>query len=177
MKTIKSSLVLALLAMGVAVSSVYAQAPAKAAGPDQAQRADKMQKRMQERMEKHHAMMHDKLKITPEQEGAWKTFTEAGAQGMPRMMSERLDHQAMSSLSAPAMMEKQMEHSKARMVIMQKHLDAMKAFYTVLSPEQQKTFDDMHKRMHRRAKMMRHGGMMERDGHGGHDMDHNMPKK
>lgn len=177
MKTIKSRLVMALLAMGVAVSGAYAQTPAAAAGPDQAQRAEKMQQRMQQRMEKRHAMMHDKLKITPEQEGAWKTFTEAGSHAVPKMMNERLDHQTMSTMSAPVMMEKQLEHSKARVAIMQKHLDAMKAFYAVLNPDQQKTFDELHKRMHRRAKMMGHDGKMERGGRGGHDMDQKMPKK
>lgn len=183
MKTIKSRLILAALAMSVCASSAYAQAPNANAQPDHAQMAEQMQKRMhdrmQERMNKHRSMMHDKLKITPEQEAAWKTFVDATAHNMKGMMGNhaerQAEHKAAESMSAPAMMEKQIERSKEHLAMMQKHVEALKTFYAVLTPEQQKTFDHLHKRMHHRAKMMR---MMGRDrGHGQHDMDHTMPKK
>lgn len=178
MKTIKSGLVLVALAMSVAVSGAFAQAPAPSAPANHAAMAEKMQKRMQERMEKHRAMMHDQLKITADQEGAWKVFVESTAQHMQKMMGERRAHQANETLSAPAILEKQLERSKEHMIVMQKQLDALKTFYAVLTPEQQKTFDTIHKRMHHRAKMMRHMGGMEHGRRGGHhDMDQNMPKK
>lgn len=175
MKTMKSRLILAALAMSVCVTSAFAQTSATASRPDHAQMAEKMQKRMQERMDKRRSMFHDQLKITAEQEGAWKTFVDATSHNMQMMMGERADHKAGEMMSAPAMMEKQIERSKEHLATMQKHLDALKTFYAVLTPEQQKTFDHIHQRMHHRAKMMR---MMGRDRHNGqHDMDHNMPKK
>lgn len=149
--------------------------------PDHAQMSEKMRKHMQERMEKHRAMMHDQLKITAEQEAAWKTFTEATSHNMKDMMQARPDRKQMEGMSAPAMMEQHLERSKAHLATMQKHLDALKTFYAVLNPEQQKTFDRLHQRMHHRAKMMRmtHGmGQMHRPPMGaGHDMDQAMPKK
>lgn len=178
MKTIKSGFILAVLAMSVAVSAVYAQTPAAGTPANHSAMAEKMQKHMQERMEKHRAMVHDQLKITADQETAWKTFIESTSQHMQKMMGERPDHHVHETLSAPAMLEKQLERSKEHVTMMQKQLDALKTFYAVLTPEQQKTFDAIHKRMHHRAKMMRHMAGMEH-GHGGahHDMDQNMPKK
>lgn len=182
MKIKQSVLALALASacMFSIANTASAQGPAMPE-PDQAQMSEKMQKHRQERMEKHRTMMHDQLKITPEQEAAWKTFTEATSHNMKDMMQARPDRKQMEAMSAPAMMEQHMERSKAHLASMQKHLDALKTFYAVLSPEQQKTFDHLHKRMHHRAKMMRMmRGMvqMHRPQMGeGHDMDHAKPKK
>jgi protein CpxP len=62
-----------------------------------------------------------------------------------------------------------LEHSKERLAHMQKHLDALKTFYAVLTPEQQKIFDDSHQRMrHRMQRSMQHR-MQERMQGGMHD--------
>jgi protein CpxP len=156
MKSIKNSLYLGLTAMSLSLASpVFAQQnPAPRPPMDQA----KMMEKMQAGMEKHHSMMHDKLKITAGQEGAWKTFIEATK---PAMMARgekmKSDRKAMEGLSTPARMEKMLERSKERLAHGQKHLDALKTFYVVLTPEQQKIFDDSHRGMrHRMQRGMQH---------------------
>lgn len=176
MKFNQKTLILALAAAGSIVISapIFAQGPAMPEA-EQAQKSEQMQKRMHDRMEKHQAMMHDQLKITAEQEGAWKTFVEATKHNMQDRKQARPDRKQMEAMSAPAMMELRLERAKEHLGMMQKHVEAVKTFYAVLTPEQQKTFDQAHKRMHHRAQMMR---MKHRGGMGGgHDMDHGMPKK
>jgi protein CpxP len=157
MKSIRNSLYLGLTVISLSfASSVFAQQSAAPRPPvDQA----KMMEKMKAGMEKHQSTMHDKLKITAEQEGAWKTFIEATKPAMKeRGEKMRADRKAMEGLSAPARMEKMLEHSKDRLARMQKHLDALKTFYAVLTPEQQKTFDASHQRMRHRMQ----GGMQNR---------------
>lgn len=173
MKSIRNSLYLGLTVISMSLASaVFAQqSPAPRPPVDQA----KMMEKMKAGMEKHQSMMHDKLKITAGQEGAWKTFIETTKPAMmERGEKMRADRKAMEGLSTPARMEKMLEHSKERLAHMQKHLDALKTFYAVLTPEQQKIFDESHQRMHHRMQRgMQHrmqdrmhgrmqGGMRER---------------
>ncbi|MET3136141.1 putative secreted protein [Undibacterium sp. GrIS 1.2] len=66
--------------------------PHQKAGMDQAKWAEKMQ----ERMAKHIAELHDKLKITAAQEPAWKTFIESTKPSMPPgAQAMRPDHKEM----------------------------------------------------------------------------------
>jgi hypothetical protein len=105
----------------------------------------KMQERMKAMMDKHHAQLKAALKITAAQEGAWKAFVDSApfAQGM--MMHQRPDPAEMAKLSVPQRMEKMKElrtqHEAAMNQAMDKHLDATKALYAALTPEQQITFD------------------------------------
>jgi protein CpxP len=124
---------------------------------------EQRQQRMQAGMEKHRNQLHDKLKLTPQQEPAWKAFTEATKpQHDQKSMQSRVDHQAMTAMSAPARMEKMLDRSKERLARMQQHLDALKSFYAVLTPEQQKVFDTSHQGMHDRMKKRMHDGMQKR---------------
>ncbi len=96
-----------------------------------------------DRMEKMHeeqlATLHDKLKLTSKQEAAWKKFAAT-----PPMMDKttRPDPAEMAKLNAPQRMEKGLEHMRAMEARMTEHLAALKEFYAVLTPEQQKIFDD-----------------------------------
>jgi Spy/CpxP family protein refolding chaperone len=96
-----------------------------------------------ERMEKMHAQhlakLHDKLKLTPQQETAWKKF--AASEPM-RGKLDRPDPAEMEKLNAPQRLEKALEHMRTMEAKMTEHLKALKEFYAVLTPEQQKTFDD-----------------------------------
>ena len=47
----------------------------------------------------------------------------------------------MEKLNAPQRLEKGLEHMKAMEAKLTEHLAALKEFYAVLTPEQQKTFD------------------------------------
>ena len=48
----------------------------------------------------------------------------------------------MDKLHAPQRLGKGIEHMKAMETTMTEHLAALKEFYAVLTPEQQKTFDE-----------------------------------
>jgi Spy/CpxP family protein refolding chaperone len=80
---------------------------------------------MDKMREQHQAKVHDALKLTPAQEPAWQ-----------KLVASHKDHpQGLEKLPAPERLEKMI-------ALMQNHLAALKEFYTVLTPEQRKTFDD-----------------------------------
>jgi Spy/CpxP family protein refolding chaperone len=104
-----------------------------------------------ERMEKYHeqhlAKLHDKLKLTAQQETAWKKFA---AQQPILDKVNRPDPAEREKLNAPQRLEKGLEHMKAMETKMSEHLAALKEFYAVLTPDQQKIFDEQtpHRRWH-----------------------------
>jgi Spy/CpxP family protein refolding chaperone len=117
-------------------------------GADQGKFAEKMK----ERMAKHQAEMHDKLKLSAAQEPAWKTYVASMAP--PAAMPQRPSRADMEKMSAPERMEKMLAMMKEHEAHMSQRLAAMKTFYAVLSPEQKKVFNDNFRMMHGR----RHGG-------------------
>ena len=145
-----------------AASVSVATAQTVPAPPPQAQH----EAMMREHMQSHAKALHDILALRPDQEGAWQAFTasmvppphpdmERRGEGRGAAMTtpQRLDHMA-------AMMS---EHQAA----FQRHAEAVRRFYAVLSPQQQKAFDAVS------GMMMHHmgrGGPMAR--HEGMDMEH-----
>jgi Spy/CpxP family protein refolding chaperone len=95
--------------------------------------------KMEKMHEQHLATLHDKLKLTAQQEPAWKKFT---ANNPMADKSARPDPAEMAKLNAPQRLEKGLEHMKVMETKMTEHLAALKEFYAVLTPEQQKTFDE-----------------------------------
>ncbi len=181
MAPIKNPIAIALAAISMCIAiGVSAQtappAPTSAAvPPPQHQKAGmdraKWAEKMQERMAKHIAELHDKLKITTAQEPAWKTFIESTKPSMPPgAQAMRPDHKEMDKLSTPARMEKMLEKLKEHEAMMQTRLTSLKTFYAVLTPEQQKVFDDSHRQMMHRWSKDGHGmqhGMGDMGGRGG----------
>lgn len=96
-----------------------------------------------ERIEKRQAALHDKLKLTPVQETAWKSFSE---KMKPAGIRNRPDRSALSALPAPERMEKMHALMKEHESRMADRVAAVKEFYAVLTPEQQKLFDDQFSR-------------------------------
>lgn len=103
---------------------------------------------------KHQAALKEKLKITSAQESAWTAFT--GTMKPPADMGRRrMDMRAeMEKLSTPERIDKMRALRVQRNAEMDKRADATKAFYAVLSPEQQKVFDAHPMRGHHER---RHG--------------------
>ncbi|MBC3908938.1 Spy/CpxP family protein refolding chaperone [Undibacterium umbellatum] len=177
MKTLQKKFCIALVSvsLGLAVSAgnVVAQSSAPPSASAHAGHEKphgdpgKWAEKMKERMAKHQAELHDKLKITAAQEPAWKTFVEAMN---PGTMPARPDRKEMEKLTTPERMEKSLEKMKEHLAKMQTRLTALKTFYAVLTPEQQKIFDERHKRMasHMRDRMDKrmgeHGHGMHKDG-------------
>jgi hypothetical protein len=104
--------------------------------------------KMEKMREEHMAALHDKLKLTSKQEGAWKKY--AASKPM-QDKSLRIDPAEMDKLNAPQRLEKGLEHMRAMEAKLAEHLAALKEFYAALTPEQQKTFDDQMHRGKRRG--------------------------
>jgi protein CpxP len=141
MKHLRATLVSGLMAAGLA-SAVYA-APAMpaAAAPDHGgmHGMEHGGERRAEAMARRQAVLHDKLKLTGNQEAAWKTYIAAATPPAPPARPERGQCEKMS---APDRMEKMMGMMKEREGHMATHLAAMKTFYATLSPLQQQIFND-----------------------------------
>jgi protein CpxP len=87
--------------------------------------------------QKRQTELHGKLKLTSQQEAAWKTYV----QGTTPAASERPDWKALSKLTTIERLERIQQLMKQHEERMGEVIAATKAFYSTLTPEQQKTFD------------------------------------
>lgn len=122
-------------------------------GPDstmqQGMRHDRMGKmdpaKMQERMAQRQADLKAKLKITTAQEDAWTTYLVAMRPPVDLMTQQRPDRAALDKLTTPERIDQmkalRTQHMNEMHAVMDKRGEATKAFYAVLTPEQQKVFD------------------------------------
>ncbi|MBR7801775.1 Spy/CpxP family protein refolding chaperone [Undibacterium fentianense] len=160
MKLFKKTMLLSCFALSlIGATAVFAQQHANSSNASEPVRiGERNRAKMQAAMEKYHHRLHDKLKLSAQQEVAWKAFTDVMATRQ-EMQAERPPIQ---NLSAPVQMEKMLEHAQQRVLHLQKHLDALKTFYAVLTPEQQKVFDEHHHRMQRGMRMHMRDRMQDR---------------
>lgn len=82
--------------------------------------------------------LKQKLQLTPAQEGAWTTFTNAMQPGARPAMPDRAE---MAKLNTPERLDRMRALRTQRAAEMDRRAEAVKAFYATLTPEQQKTFD------------------------------------
>ncbi len=144
MKQLHASLLSGFIAAAALSTAAFAAAPnAEPKGPDHGAMQGMHQQHQganhQERIARRQAVLHDKLKLTGNQEAAWKTYIAAATPPAPSARPERGEWEKMS---APERMEKMMTMMKAREGHMATHLAAMKTFYATLSPLQQQIFND-----------------------------------
>jgi len=92
-------------------------------------------------MEEHHKKLHAALKLTADQEGAWKKMMDS-EQPMAKAAAGKPEDWA--KLTTPERAEKMLERMKERQAQQVEHVSALKDFYAVLTPEQKKVFDDFH---------------------------------
>jgi protein CpxP len=101
--------------------------------------------KMQARWDKRNAELKAQLKLTGAQESAWSTFANALKPDMDNMRGDMPSQADLSKLSAPERIAKMhathTQRMKAMSERMTQHEAAVKTFYAVLSPEQQKVFD------------------------------------
>ncbi len=99
----------------------------------------------QAKMDQRHAALKAQLKITASQEAAWTAFMESHKMPAGMMGKQPPAMADMAKLTTPERMDKMKEMRTQRMgemtAAMDKHAEATKTFYAVLTPEQQKTFD------------------------------------
>ncbi|RXZ38002.1 hypothetical protein D9O50_00095 [Oxalobacteraceae bacterium CAVE-383] len=166
MLNLKKYCVGGLLAMSIGVSalSAYADAPSAPAhrGP-----TPEMQAKFAAKMQKRQDALHAKLKLTAAQEPAWKTFVDQTRPPQRDPNAKPQDRAAWAKLTTPERMEKFLAGMQTREQFLTARLNAVKTFYAVLSPEQQKTFDQAYS----------HGpfGRHHRGHHGHDDRGHGMP--
>lgn len=96
-------------------------------------------------MAKRQAALHDKLgqtpdgPLTPAQEAAWTSF---GAKMAPLASQSKPNRDELSALPAPERMQKMLDLMKSREGAMTERVAAVREFYAVLTPAQQKVFDE-----------------------------------
>jgi len=171
MNTYRKTLLTAIAALSLGGAIIGAQAQTQA--PDshpkaqltkeqaQARHAEFAAKREQKRAQRV-AKLHDELRITPAQENAWNAFVASMKPAHRAGDRQHGDRAAMASLSAPERAQKMIERHKQRTVFMEQRLAALNSFYSVLSPDQKKVFDEKAARMQHR--FGRHGGWQRRGG-------------
>jgi len=99
--------------------------------------------------------LKQKLQITPAQEGAWTAF--AAAHQPPATPMARPDRDTLSRMTTPERIDQMRAMRTQRNAEIDRRLDATKSFYTALTADQRKQFDDQTaRRGHRGAG---HGGM------------------
>jgi periplasmic protein CpxP/Spy len=147
MKNFRKQLLIgmATLALGAGTVAAYADGPdCGGMGPGHASAGDhgdhqKFAERMKERMAKRQAELHDKLKLNASQQAAWNDYV---AKMAPGERPARPDRAAFDKLPAPERMEKMLALMQGGEAKMAQRVEATKAFYAVLTPEQKKTFDE-----------------------------------
>jgi protein CpxP len=144
MNTLRKSLVIAIATFGLgtiaaAAPNLVAQAPATSSASGQ------HGEKFAERMAKRQAALHDKLALTPAQEGAWQLFTAR----MQATVSTRSGVRPAKALTAPERAERKAAFLQVAQQQAAGRVQPIKEFYAVLSPEQQKIFDSQfHGRHH-----------------------------
>jgi Spy/CpxP family protein refolding chaperone len=116
----------------------------------------KMQKRFDQRM----AELKKSLQITPAQEPAWTEFSNA--MRPPATPPQMPDRATMEKMTTPQRLDQMQAMRKQHMAQMDQREAATRAFYSRLTPEQQKRFDE-------KAQRMGPGGEHHRDGHHSHE--------
>ncbi|WP_018506578.1 Spy/CpxP family protein refolding chaperone [Thiobacillus thioparus] len=141
----KRALMVGLIAgSGILAASSFAMTASGPAGRDgcDARQGQKTHAKWEARRAEHLSELKEKLKLSPDQEAAWGTFTRAAQPGMRHASADR---QAMrdefEKLSTPQRLDKMMAMSDARRSRMLERNQAIKVFYAQLNPEQQKVFD------------------------------------
>ena len=155
--------VLAALALPVLAQPTPANPPAvgAAAAPDARKGPGEHRERHQAHKAKRTAALKEQLKLTPNQEPAWNSYMASIQQGDGHA---RLDRKDMHKLTTPERIDHMRALRAQHAAEADRRGEATKAFYALLTPEQQKTFDARTHRMGPRGGHGKHGP----HGHRGH---------
>jgi periplasmic protein CpxP/Spy len=152
MKTSIKTLTIAALVAAAGLTAYAADTAPSHTGPMEGSHAKEHGRRMDPaKMDAMHAKrsaeLKAKLKITPQQEGAWNDFA-AAMKPPARDDAKHADRAAMEKLTTPERLEKmkvmRTQHMADMNAAMDKRDAATKALYAALTPDQQKVFDAAH---------------------------------
>jgi Spy/CpxP family protein refolding chaperone len=150
-----------IAAMAAVLTVACAQAQDQAPpGPRTPPTAEQRAAWMHEHQEARAKAMHDVLNLRPEQEAAFQAFQAAMAPP-PRGDHEHTDHAA-TTLTTPQRLDHMAEMMAKHDAAFRARAEAIKTFYAVLSPEQQRAFDALPQ-----VAGGEHHGMGHRPGHDG----------
>ena len=136
MNTLRKGLVIAIATLSL--GTIAAAAPDQVAqAPATSSASGQHGEKFAERMAKRQAALHDKLALTPAQEGAWQAFTAR----MQATVATRSDARPAKALTAPERAERKAAFLQVAQQQAASRVQPIKEFYAVLSPEQQKIFD------------------------------------
>jgi hypothetical protein len=140
MKTYRKHLLAALsaLTLGAAALGAHAQTTDQAAPRAHAQHQKPTPEQRAQFRAQRIARLHDELKITPAQENAWHAFVAS----MQPPAHQQHDRAAWANLTAPERMAKMIALQKQRTAALEQRQAALNTFYSVLSTDQKKTFDE-----------------------------------
>lgn len=85
--------------------------------------------------------LHTALKLKPEQESAWKKWSDSVRRPPEDWKEKHADATPLAKLTVPERLEKMVAFAKERLARLEERLIETKAFYEVLSPAQRQTFD------------------------------------
>lgn len=145
MKPVFKSLLLASLLSTLAAVLQAQPMPSPGPGgpaPNPEMREQHM-KKMQDHWTQRQADLKAKLKLAPEQESAWTTFTAAMK---PAANMQHPNRAEMDQLNTPARLDKMQALRAQHNVAMDQRNAAIRTFYATLTPEQQKVFDAQTRR-------------------------------
>ncbi|MGZ5202256.1 MAG: Spy/CpxP family protein refolding chaperone [Telluria sp.] len=148
MSTVRKHVLIALaaLSLGGAAFAAEQQAPAAQGQHQQWSQQDRdahraeFQARRAEHMKERAQKLHDALQLSGSQEQAWNSF--AASMKPAQHDAKRGEFRGMANLPAPQRMRKMIELSKQRTAMMESRLAALDSFYSVLTPQQRKVFDE-----------------------------------
>lgn len=140
----KPLLMAGLMSVLAAVSQAQPMSAPGAGGaaPNPEMRAQHM-KRMQDHWAQRQVDLKAKLKLAPEQEGAWTSFTAAMK---PPADMQRPKRAEIEQLNTPARLDKMQALRAQHNAAMDQRNAAIRALYAALTPEQQTVFDDQTRR-------------------------------
>jgi hypothetical protein len=162
----------ALISIGVLGVSFPAAAAAQATDPVRppsqatmhAGDEEGMRERREARRREHVQLLRDALALRPNQEAAWRAFIAAMAPREAMMEHRGLQRPDAAPLTTPQRLDRMAEHMRGAQAEFERHADAIRRFYGVLSPSQQRTFDAFFVLFHRGMGMH---GMSMMGMHGG----------
>lgn len=166
-----ASACMAMVSLPAGAQDAQKQAPAASVqGTQMRQHAHQRMtpERWQQARAERAAAFKNKLALTSEQETAWSQLQQA----LQPSAHARIDRQEMAGLSTPERIDRMRAERLQRAAQADKRGDAIKTFYAVLTPEQQKMFDAQ------RPGMGRHSmGAGHRSGHGHFGKHHGMHRQ
>jgi Spy/CpxP family protein refolding chaperone len=163
---------LMVAAILAAIAGVSANATAQGSNHPTGQHTQRME-HMHKRHTDQQIQLKSTLKITASQEAAWNTYvtsTAPYASANPRGLAK----DDLSTMTTPQRMDHMQAMRAAHDAVMTKRIEAVKALYAALTPEQQKVFDTQTRGGFHRTGMKGEHRMDGKGGHGERDLHRGM---